>query len=80
MMGPTLGEPAVRFAQVSDIHAARTGVLRDDWRALKLIDVAPARDEAANLFATVAPDRRHSGMDIEAALERKWFRHPDSAI
>lgn len=34
-------------------------------------------DEAADLFAQLLLFCRHNGIDIEAALERKWFRHLD---
>jgi NTP pyrophosphatase (non-canonical NTP hydrolase) len=32
-------------------------------------------DEAADLFAMVLLYCRHNGIDLEAALARKWFRH-----
>ena len=32
-------------------------------------------DEAADLFAQVLLFCRHNGIDVEAALERKWFSH-----
>ena len=32
-------------------------------------------DEAADLFAMVVLYCRHNGIDIEQALERKWFKH-----
>jgi NTP pyrophosphatase (non-canonical NTP hydrolase) len=35
-------------------------------------------DEAADLLATVLLYCRHNGIDIEAALARKWFRHLDA--
>ena len=70
---------ADRIAQVSDVYAARTGVTRDDdWYALKLMEEAGEQardDEAADLFAMVVLYCRHNGIDIEAALERKWFMH-----
>jgi NTP pyrophosphatase (non-canonical NTP hydrolase) len=34
-------------------------------------------DEAADLFAQVLLFCRHNGIDIESALERKWFRYLD---
>jgi NTP pyrophosphatase (non-canonical NTP hydrolase) len=41
--------------------------------------VAARADEAADLFATLVLYCRHNGIDIEAALERKWFKHLRSA-
>jgi NTP pyrophosphatase (non-canonical NTP hydrolase) len=39
-------------------------------------EIAQAREEeAADLFAMVVLYCRHNGIDIEAALERKWFKH-----
>jgi NTP pyrophosphatase (non-canonical NTP hydrolase) len=39
-------------------------------------EIRAARDdEAADLLATVLLYCRHNNIDIEAALERKWFRH-----
>lgn len=32
-------------------------------------------DEAADLFAMVLLYCRHNGIDLEAALQRKWFSH-----
>ena len=32
-------------------------------------------DEAADLFAQLLLFCRHNGIDVEAALERKWFSH-----
>jgi NTP pyrophosphatase (non-canonical NTP hydrolase) len=34
-------------------------------------------DEAADLLATVLLFARHSGIDLEKALERKWFKYLD---
>jgi NTP pyrophosphatase (non-canonical NTP hydrolase) len=34
-------------------------------------------DEAADLFAQVLLFCRHNGIDLEAALARKWFSHLD---
>jgi NTP pyrophosphatase (non-canonical NTP hydrolase) len=34
-------------------------------------------DEAADLFAQVLLFCRHNGIDIESALERKWFKYLD---
>jgi NTP pyrophosphatase (non-canonical NTP hydrolase) len=34
-------------------------------------------DEAADLFAHVLLFCRHNGIDIESALERKWFKYLD---
>jgi NTP pyrophosphatase (non-canonical NTP hydrolase) len=43
-------------------------------------DLADARgDEAADLFAMLVLYCRHNGIDIEAALERKWFTHLGAA-
>jgi NTP pyrophosphatase (non-canonical NTP hydrolase) len=36
-------------------------------------------DEAADLFAQVLLFCRHNGIDIESALERKWFKYLDEA-
>lgn len=36
-------------------------------------------DEAADLFAMLVLYCRHNGIDIEAALERKWFKHLEVA-
>ena len=36
-------------------------------------------DEAADLFAMLVLYCRHNGIDIEAALERKWFKHLKAA-
>jgi NTP pyrophosphatase (non-canonical NTP hydrolase) len=36
-------------------------------------------DEAADLFAMVLLYCRHNGIDLEAALARKWFRHLEAA-
>ena len=39
-------------------------------------EIALARaDEVADLFAMVVLYCHHNGIDIEAALERKWFKH-----
>jgi NTP pyrophosphatase (non-canonical NTP hydrolase) len=39
-------------------------------------EIAQARDdEVADLFAMVVLYCHHNGIDIEAALERKWFKH-----
>ena len=39
-------------------------------------EIALARDdEAADLFAMIVLYCHHNGIDIEAALERKWFKH-----
>jgi NTP pyrophosphatase (non-canonical NTP hydrolase) len=32
-------------------------------------------DEAADLLATLLLFARHNGIDLEAALARKWFKH-----
>lgn len=32
-------------------------------------------DEAADVLAMLLLFARHNGVDLEAALERKWFRH-----
>lgn len=34
-------------------------------------------NEAADLFAQLLLFCRHNGIDVEAALERKWFSHLD---
>lgn len=34
-------------------------------------------DEVADLFAQVLLFCRHNGVDIESALERKWFKYLD---
>ncbi len=36
-------------------------------------------DEAADLFAMLILYCRHNGIDIEAALARKWFKHLKAA-
>jgi NTP pyrophosphatase (non-canonical NTP hydrolase) len=39
-------------------------------------EITQARDdEVADLFAMVVLYCHHNGIDIEAALERKWFKH-----
>lgn len=35
-------------------------------------------DEAADLFAQLLLFCRHNGIDVEAALTRKWFKYLDS--
>lgn len=43
-------------------------------------EIEQARDdEAADLFAMILLYCRHNDIDIEAALERKWFRYLESA-
>lgn len=45
-------------------------------KGLAEADIRRARDdEAADLMAMVLLYCRHNDIDIEAALERKWFRH-----
>lgn len=102
----SLDELSELVARVSDVYAARTGVVRDDdWYALKLQEEAgeliaehlrlsgrgrlkaggrsgaeTARaDEAADLFAMVLLYCRHNNIDLEAALQRKWFAHLEAA-
>ena len=39
-------------------------------------EIAQARaDEAADLLATLLLYARHNGIDLDAALHRKWFAH-----
>lgn len=43
-------------------------------------EITAARDdEAADLLAMLLLYCRHNGIDIEAALERKWFRYLEPA-
>lgn len=37
-------------------------------------------DEAADLFAQLLLFCRHNGIDVEAALERKWFKYLDAPV
>jgi NTP pyrophosphatase (non-canonical NTP hydrolase) len=55
-------------------HLRLTG--RGRAKGLSDSEMRVARDdEAADLLATVLLYCRHNNIDIEAALERKWFRH-----
>jgi NTP pyrophosphatase (non-canonical NTP hydrolase) len=59
-------------------HLRLSGRGRRDGRSDA--QLAEARgDEAADLFAMLTPYCRHNGIDIEAALERKWFAHLQAA-
>jgi NTP pyrophosphatase (non-canonical NTP hydrolase) len=59
-------------------HLRLTG--RSRTKGLSEADIRLARDdEAADLLAMVLLYCRHNRIDIEAALERKWFRHLEPA-
>jgi NTP pyrophosphatase (non-canonical NTP hydrolase) len=52
--------------------------LRATERGRKRDDAAESlADEAADLFAQVLLFCRHNGIDIESALDRKWFKYLD---
>jgi NTP pyrophosphatase (non-canonical NTP hydrolase) len=59
-------------------HLRLTG--RSRLKGSSEADIRLARDdEAADLLAMVLLYCRHNAIDIEAALERKWFRHLEPA-
>lgn len=101
-MSVSLAELGEKVAQVSELHARRTGIERDrDWHVLKLQEElgelaaeylrvtgrgrkgaehaadsrAQLADETADLFAQLLLFAAAEGIDIESALDRKWFKH-----
>jgi NTP pyrophosphatase (non-canonical NTP hydrolase) len=55
-------------------HLRLSGRKSGEGRSRAEIEVARG-DEAADLFAMLVLYCRHNGIDLEAALERKWFKH-----
>lgn len=62
-----LGELTQKFLMMSD-RARQKGFSRDEIRV-------QFEDEVADTFALVVLLARHFGVDLERAVDRKWFKY-----